>query len=35
MKFILAAQNQHKLVEMQTILTAHAAEVVPPTLKKA
>lgn len=28
MKFILASQNQHKLVEMQNILSAHGVEVV-------
>ena len=28
MKFILASQNRHKLVEMQDILSAHGVEVV-------
>ena len=28
MKFILASQNRHKLVEMQSILSAHGVEVV-------
>ena len=28
MKFILASQNKHKLVEMQSILAAHGVEVV-------
>ena len=28
MKFILASQNRHKLVEMQDILAAHGVEVV-------
>ena len=28
MKFVLASQNKHKLVEMQSILSAHGVEVV-------
>ena len=28
MKFVLASQNKHKLVEMQSILAAHGVEVV-------
>ena len=27
MKFVLASQNKHKLVEMQSILSAHGVEV--------
>ena len=28
MKFVLASQNSHKLVEMQAILSAHGVEVI-------